>query len=797
MTDDEVIAALTQVKGIGRWSAEMFLMFRLHRPDVLPVGDLGIVNAMQNALRPAQEARRRIACARSARRGGRTAPSPPGTCGEASTTSRRPASARRYEDTQLMTLRRLSLAAIVLAVALSRRTARSRRPRRRRSGTSPPISDRRTKLAFDTSEGTWMNVDVSPDGKRDRLRSARRHLHHADRRQRRVAGDAASRAAPPSTCSRASAPTASASRSPAIATACGTSGRWTSDGKNAKQVSREKRWFVNSPTWSPDGSYIFARRHFVTDALARRRRDLDVPRDRRPTACRSPSENGWQKDAGEPAVSPDGRYLYYSKDVTPGQTFEYNKDPNGTIYAIIRRDLTTGRERRLVSVQGGSVTPRRHPTASRSPTSAACACRASCSCAISRAAAIARVFDHLDKDLQEAWAVHGVYPQYAWMPDGKSIVIWGEGKIWRVDVGTGAGRRRFRSPRTSSRRSTTRCAFRRRSSRRRVPGQDAARRACRRRTASTSSTARSATSMSRRCPTAQPKRAHDATTRFEFFPSFSRDGQWIVYTTWTDAELRARPRHAARRLRRTRRRRRGPGTTSSPSFSPDGKTIVFRDAGGDDIARAALRRRRRHLRGAGGRSATPRLVRDGGIAAAVRSHRARAIYRQRCRATRRPCCSASASAIRLAAAGRATKSCTSSRQRHAVRAVAGRQVDRVRGALASVRRAVSAHRPPGRLRSDDEGYPAARISRDAGFYLHWSGDSTTVYWTLGPELFTRDLARTFTFLDRQPRRSRDEPEAKGIPIGFTRQERRAGRRRSRSSARASSRRRWPADPDAR
>ncbi len=48
MTDEEVIAALTQVKGIGRWSAEMFLMFRLHRPDVLPVGDLGIVNAVKN-----------------------------------------------------------------------------------------------------------------------------------------------------------------------------------------------------------------------------------------------------------------------------------------------------------------------------------------------------------------------------------------------------------------------------------------------------------------------------------------------------------------------------------------------------------------------------------------------------------------------------------------------------------------------------------------------------------------------------------------------------------------------------
>ena len=51
LPDQEVIDALTQVKGIGRWTAEMFLMFRLHRPDILPVGDLGIVKAVQRAYR--------------------------------------------------------------------------------------------------------------------------------------------------------------------------------------------------------------------------------------------------------------------------------------------------------------------------------------------------------------------------------------------------------------------------------------------------------------------------------------------------------------------------------------------------------------------------------------------------------------------------------------------------------------------------------------------------------------------------------------------------------------------------
>ncbi|MEO6222811.1 MAG: DNA-3-methyladenine glycosylase [Vicinamibacterales bacterium] len=49
-SDEEVIEAIVAVKGFGRWSAQMFLMFCLHRPDVLPTGDLGIVKGMQGVL---------------------------------------------------------------------------------------------------------------------------------------------------------------------------------------------------------------------------------------------------------------------------------------------------------------------------------------------------------------------------------------------------------------------------------------------------------------------------------------------------------------------------------------------------------------------------------------------------------------------------------------------------------------------------------------------------------------------------------------------------------------------------
>jgi DNA-3-methyladenine glycosylase II len=47
MPDDAVIEVLSSIKGIGRWSAQMILIFRLHRPDVWPIGDLGIVRGLE------------------------------------------------------------------------------------------------------------------------------------------------------------------------------------------------------------------------------------------------------------------------------------------------------------------------------------------------------------------------------------------------------------------------------------------------------------------------------------------------------------------------------------------------------------------------------------------------------------------------------------------------------------------------------------------------------------------------------------------------------------------------------
>src|SRR5262249_52300042 len=246
------------------------------------------------------------------------------------------------------------------------------------------------------------------------------------------------------------------------------------------------------------------------------------------------------------------------------------------------------------------------------------------------------LFDHVDKDLQEAWAIHGLYPQYGWTPDGKSIVIWGEGKIWRADVATGQGRE---IPFTAHVDQTINDAVRfpqkvftsdlQPKVLRDVAPSPAGRRVAYgalghistkdlpsgeprrliRPSASTTSVAGEAPSG----PSDDPQQASRPVGEagFEFHPAWSADGQSIVFTTWSDQDLG--------RVRVVRADGSGgrdvvtrPGHYTEAAFSPDGRTIVFRNAGADYI--------RGNLYGdhpgiyvvpADG-SAVPRLVREGG-----------------------------------------------------------------------------------------------------------------------------------------------------------------------------------------
>ncbi|PZP84157.1 MAG: DNA-3-methyladenine glycosylase [Azospirillum brasilense] len=60
-SDAEVMAELTSIKGIGVWTAEMFMIFHLHRPDIFPVGDIGVLKAMDRYFHPDAKTRKKPA----------------------------------------------------------------------------------------------------------------------------------------------------------------------------------------------------------------------------------------------------------------------------------------------------------------------------------------------------------------------------------------------------------------------------------------------------------------------------------------------------------------------------------------------------------------------------------------------------------------------------------------------------------------------------------------------------------------------------------------------------------------
>ncbi|MGH9373836.1 MAG: amidohydrolase family protein [Vicinamibacterales bacterium] len=623
-----------------------------------------------------------------------------------------------------------------------------------------------TKLAFDTSEGTWMNLDVSPDSKQivfDLL---------GDIYIMSIDGSGASLATRLTSGSAFDMQPRFSPDGKRIAVASDRDGLWNIwtmdvDGKDWTQVSREKKWFINSPTWSPDGRYIYARRHFVKE------RSLGAgeiwmyhaagPSDGLQVTERA----GWQKDNGEPDISPDGRYLYYSKDVTPGSTFEYNKDPNGTIYAIMRRHLTTGRERRAVSVQGGSVTPQVSPDGKTLAYVRRVRLNSALYLRDLESGRDRELFGNIDKDLQEAWAVHGLYPQYAWTPDGKSIVIWGEGKIWKVDAASGRG---SPVPFTVHVDQTINDALR---FPQKVHPDEMPVRMLRDVCVSPDGTKVVYSALGRlymkELPGGQPRRV-TSDERFESFPSFSRDGQWIVYVTWTDAEMGrvrvVRPDGAAGRDVVTR-----PGHYVEPSFSPDGQRIVFRRAAGDRI-RGPFFGEDAGIYVVSTAGGEPELVRDNGNAPEF-DHTGTRIYVRESRNEKFILLSVGLPAGDSPLPGRdEIEHVRSDNATQYAPSPDGQWIafeERFKTYVAPFPRTGR----PVDIGPTTESYPVQRVSRDAGFYLHWSGDSRRLHWSLGPDLFTRDLADTFAFADSgaaQPdaaRTTRSEPEAKGVPIGFT------------------------------
>ncbi len=528
------------------------------------------------------------------------------------------------------------------------------------------------------------------------------------------------------------------------------------DGSNARAVTEEKFRLLNSPAWSPDGQFIVARKHFTA------RRSLgagEVWMYHRSggEGVQLTERTNDQKDLGEPVFSPNGRYVYFSQDVTPGKSFEYNKDPNGQIYVIQRLDLETREIDPFVTGPGGSI----RPTPSRDGKQLAFVRRVRGKSVLYvtdvASGAERPLYDGLDRDMQETWAIHGVYPGMAWTPDGKAIVFWAGGKLHRVDVAT---------------KKVTPIPFHVRGTRTIFEAV---------RSPQAVAPERFPTKMLRwvqvspkgdrvvyqalgklyvkELPAGTPRRLTKQEDHLEFYPSFSRDGRSIVYTTWDDEKLgsiRVVPATGGEGKVLTK----NPGYYVEPALSPDGKTLVYRASGDGYLMPGQWSRDTGLFAMPVGGGAPRRLARDGEQPHfGARPDRVYFLHvehkeKEDVRALKSIGLSGGEERTHLTSA-EATELRVSPDERW----VAFREnfnafiVPFALGAKSAT------------VGPNAKALPLAKVSRDAGEYLHWSGDSQRLHWALGPELFTRALKDSFAFIDGAPEKLPEAPE-KGVDLSF-------------------------------
>ena len=428
---------------------------------------------------------------------------------------------------------------------------------------------------INVDQGTWMNVDISPDGKTivfDLL---------GDIYSMPISGGEAKVLT--SDIAWQMQPTFSPDGKHIAFTSDqgGGDNIWVMDvdGENQTAITNETFRLINSPAWSPDGDYIVARKHF-TGSRSLGAGEVWMYHKTGGDGMVLTKRPNQQKDLGEPAFSADGRYVYFSQDATPGKTFHYSKDSESGIYKIKRLDRETGEIEVILSGRGGAIRPTPSPDGKKLAYISRVDFQSTLFIYDLETGSKTPVYDKLDRDMQETWAIHGVYPTMAWTPDNEEIIFWAGGKINKLNLEDNESEViEFKVTAEKQMQKALRFA-------QNIDVDNFDVKMLRDVEISPNGKKVVFEALghiyTRSLPDGKPKRLTKQTDHFELNPTFSRDGKSIVYSTWDDKK-QGNLRVVSANTGRGKYLLSEPGKYIEATFSPNGKTVVFNKVSGGYI----------------------------------------------------------------------------------------------------------------------------------------------------------------------------------------------------------------------
>ena len=603
--------------------------------------------------------------------------------------------------------------------------------------------------SFTTSEGTWMNLDLSPDGKTivfDML---------GDIYIMPITGGKAKviRSGIPFEIQPRFSP--DGKYISFTSDAGGGDNIWVmkADGSEVKQITKEDFQLLNNATWMPNGNYLIARKHF-TSGRSLGAGEMWQYHISGGSGVQLTKRKNDQQDVNEPVISPDGKYMYYSEDISPGGFFQYNKDPNKEIYVINRYDFETGKTDRITGGPGGAA----RPQISRDGKLLAYVKRVRTTTVLYindlETGEEWPVSDKLNKDQQAAWALFGVYPNFSWMPNNEDIVIWAGGKIQKLNIKTDqatnipftvdvaidiADRVHFDTP-ISDNDFTVKMI----------------------RDAVTSPDGKTLVFRAlgylwtKNLPNGIPKRL-TTDTDFEAEPTFTSNSKEIIYVTWNDINLGA-IRKIGLEGKKSVKLTTEKGIYRTPNLSPDGKTMVYlKEDGNMDQGFAYSKKPGIYTMNVAGGNV--KFVATNGEYPVFTKDGNRIFFQT--------------GGVFFGDLTKELKSVDlngKDERSHIKSKYANRLVPSPDNQWIAFSHLHKAYVAPLNINGQEvdldnktTAVPVALLSKDAGINIHWSADSKNIMWMLGDTYFSNALKDRFTFLPGSPEKV-EKPSEIGIKM---------------------------------